>query len=153
MKLKTLPKRLGSSVHSYNLWMFLTHLDLGDWVLLGASVKVTDEVTGKVCVSSGFMQMVPWAASHCNLHVDALKLTDKEIRLILKHISKQMIQVLTYFNSTAWIIFCGTPFMVFMTTLLMWMCRWAGTLEHTPLRSTVVWLEFCTTVSRNWKIL
>lgn len=68
-------------MHSHNLQMFPSHLDMGGRVLMGASVKVTEEVTGKVCVSSGVTQMLPRAASHSILHVDTLKLKEEEIRL------------------------------------------------------------------------
>lgn len=57
-----------------NMYAFRTNLDLGGCVIRGLSVKVTEEVTGKFCISSGFTQGFILPITHSILHVVSIKL-------------------------------------------------------------------------------
>lgn len=56
------------------MYVFRTDLDLGGCVLRGLSVKVTEDVTGKFCIISGFTQGFILPISHSILHVVSIKL-------------------------------------------------------------------------------
>lgn len=141
-----------------------THLDLGGCVIRGLSVKVTDEVTGKFCISSGFKHGFTLPIPHSILHVVSMKLKiEKRVNAkqnVLK-VSQVSICIQTswtwmksyyvcyqeavlYLISTAWMNVWGTPCTLPMMPLHMWMRRWVGTAEHSPVLFSAGWLEFCT---------
>lgn len=150
---------------------FRTNLDLGGCVIRGLSVKVTEEVTGKFCISSGFTQGFILPITHSILHVVSIKLRigkrmkgKHNVQTSIMHldtlssnineklsflISGQWDDKSLYLISTAWITVWGTPCTLPKMTLQTCMWRWVGTAEHSPLLPSAGWLEFCSDAERH----